>query len=165
MTQAGGSRAARYAEEFEAAQDQFIDFVDSLTDEQWSMVGKNFPDRIEEDEHRQVGVIAHHVADTQQFIVDRVFVMLEDKPLKRMDFRVINADHEAAHANVTRAEVVSLLRSNRRRLADRIRSIPDHALDVPHETPVGPATIAQRLSGVLVGHMKMHQGSIEAAIS
>ena len=81
-----GARSEKYAEQFEAAQDSFVDLIDSLTDEQWSIVGKNYPERVNEDEHRTVGVIAHHVADSQKFIVDRIYLMLEEKSLPRIDF-------------------------------------------------------------------------------
>jgi len=159
-----GARSARYADEFEAAQDSFIDLVESLSDEQWSTVGKNYPERVSEDEHRTVGVIAHHVADTQKFIVDRIYLMIEEKSLPRVDFKVVNADHAREHASVTPRQVVALLRANRESLGERVRAIPDESLDLVHETPVGPATVAQRLENVLIGHIKTHRGSIEAAI-
>ena len=66
---------------------------------------------------------------------------------------------------MTRREVVALLHANRESLAKRVRAIPDESLDLVHETPAGPATVAQRLENVLIGHMKTHRGSIEAAIS
>ncbi len=160
-----GARVGKYADDFESAQDRFIELVESLDDEQWSRVGKNYPERINEDERRTVGVIAHHVADTQTFIVDRMFLMLEEKPFSPVDFRASNAEHAHEHAGATRDQVVAMLRDNRKLLAARVRTIPDDALDVTHETPAGPATIAQRIERVLIGHLKVHQGSIEAAIA
>jgi hypothetical protein len=159
------TRAARFAEEFVAANREFMELVGSLSDEQWRLVGKNFPQRAnEEDERRSVGVIAYHVADAEQFIVDRIYLMLEGKPMRQFDFRDLNAKQATRHAEVTRDEVLSLLRANEERIPPRIRAIPDDALDVVHETPAGPATVAQRLERVLIGHLKMHQGSIEAAV-
>lgn len=159
------TRTERYAEEFREVQEKFIELVGSLSDEQWSRVGKNFPERIDEDEHRTLGVIAHHVADVEEFIVDRIYLMLEGRPLAPVDFKVINSDHAVEHASVTRPEVLWLLRANQQRIAARLRAIPDDALDVERQTPAGPATIAQRIERVLIGHLKTHQGSIEAAIS
>jgi len=160
------ARAATYADDWLERHKEFADLISSLSEEQWHLVGKNYPNRInDEDERRSVGVIAHHVVANEEFIVDRIYLMLEGKPLPAMDFRDINARHSANHAGATRDEVLSLLRTNEDRLTPRIRSIPDDALDVVHETPAGPATIAQRLERVLIGHMQMHRGSIEAAVS
>lgn len=160
------TRAAKYADEFVTAQRQFIELVESLSDEQWHAVGKNFPERINDvDESRTVAVIAHHVAASEQFIVDRIYLMLEGKPMPPADFTQANASHAAQKSGVTSEEVVALLRANEDRIPSRIRAISDDDLDVEHQTPAGPATVAQRLERVLVGHLKMHQGSIEAALA
>jgi hypothetical protein len=66
---------------------------------------------------------------------------------------------------VTRDEVLRLLRASRNRIADAVRAIPDNQLDIQRETPAGPMSAAQRVEKVLIGHMKQHQGSIEAAIN
>jgi uncharacterized damage-inducible protein DinB len=162
----GGERAAKYADAFVAAQRQFIELIESLSDDQWHARGKNFPERINDvDETRTVGVIAHHVAASEQFIIDRIYSTLEGKPLPPVDFTESNARHAAEKSGVSREEVVALLRANEDRIVPRVRAIPDAELDVERQTPAGPATIAQRLDRVLVGHVKMHQGSIEAAIA
>lgn len=163
---ADGTRAARYADDFVAAHQEFIDLIGSLSDEQWRVIGKNFPDRTnDEDETRPVGIIALHVAGGEVFIMDRIDLMLEDRPLKPVNFRDSNAKQAVDHADITRDEVLAMLRANHESIPPRVRAIPDEALDVEHETPVGPATVAQRLERVLIGHMNMHRGSIEAAIS
>lgn len=160
------ARAARFADEYVRAHGEFAELIGSLTEEQWQLPGKNFPQRInDEDEHRSIGVIAHHVADSEQFIIDRIYLMLEGKPLPPADIRTANARHAVAHSGVTRADVLARLRANEAAIAPRVRAIPDAALDVVHETPAGPATIAQRLERVLVGHLRMHEGSIKAALS
>lgn len=161
-----GSRTAKYAEDYVAAHREFEKLIESLTDAQWHLGGRNFPERInDEDESRSIGVIAHHVADSERFIVDRIYLMLEGKPLPPVDFHDVNAKQAKEHSGVTRDAVLTMLRTNEERIAPRIRAIPDHELDVPRQTPAGPATIAQRLERVLVGHLKMHQGSIQAALS
>ena len=163
---AAGPRVTRYADDWVAAHREFAQFVESLSDEQWHMAGKNFPEQINgEDESRSIGVIAHHVADTEPFIIDRIYLMLEGKPLPRVDFHDVNARHSASHSDVTRGDVLDLLRSNEQSIPPRVRAIPDEALDVEHQTPVGPATIAQRLERTLIGHLKMHEGSIRAALA
>jgi hypothetical protein len=149
-----------------SAHREFAKLVGSLTDEQWRLVGKNFPERAnDEDESRSIGVIAHHVADSERFIIDRIYLMLEGKPLPPVDFHEVNARNAVEHSGVTRDTVLTMLRTNEERIAPRIRDIPDDELDVPRQTPAGPTTIAQRLERVLVGHLKIHEGSIRAALS
>ena len=140
--------------------------VGSLTAEQWRMTGKNFPDRMnDEDEGRTVGVIADHVAQVEPFIIERIQVMLAGDVPSPVDFRAVNARHAAEHAHVEQADVVSRLRANQKTIADAVRAIPDSQLDEMRETPIGPMSIAQRLERVLIGHIKAHEGSIKATIS
>ena len=166
MSEAGGPRAAQYAALFEAAQQEFIRLVGSLTDEQWRRVGKNYPEQAgDEDEGRRVGVIAHHVAISGPFIMERIQLMLDGRPMPPVDFRISNAKHAEEHADVTREEVLAELRKTEPAIAAAVRAIPDSMLDQPRDTPAGPMSVAMRLERVLVGHLKGHRGSIEAAIS
>ncbi len=161
------SRSARVADQFETAQESFITLVESLTTEQWSMRGKNSPQaRInDEDESRPVGVIAHHVAETQDWIMNRIKAILEDKPTPPVDFKQINATHAVEHAHATRAEVLASLRDSVRRIGSDIRAIPDEQLDKERQLPSGTMTVQQRIERVLIGHMVSHQASIEATIA
>jgi hypothetical protein len=165
MAEAALTRAAKYADQFEAAQDEFIRVIESLTDQQWRLIGRNFPQRInEEDEGRPVGVIAHHVAINGDFIIGRIQGMLAGLPLTAVDFKAVNHQHAEKNATVTKNEVLRALRESKPRLAAAVRAIPDSQLDQLRDTPVGPMSAAQRIERVLIGHMKQHQGSIEAAI-
>jgi hypothetical protein len=166
MSNPATTRAAQYADQFEAAQDEFIRAIESLTDQQWHLIGKNYPQRInEEDEGRPVGVIAHHVAINGDFIISRIQSMLAGVPLTPVDFRAANHQHAEKNARVTKNEVLRALRDSKPRLAAAVRAIPDSQLDEMRDTPVGPMSAAQRIERVLIGHMKQHQGSIEAAIT
>jgi DinB superfamily len=159
-------RSAQYAQQFEAAQDEFIRLVESLNDEQWHLAGKNFPQRInDEDEGRPVGVIAHDVATNGDYITERIQTMLAGGPLAPVNQRAVNAEHARSHAGVTRDEVLRLLRASKGRIANAVRAIPDDQLDIQRSTPAGPMSAAERVERVLIGHMKQHQGSIEAAIA
>jgi hypothetical protein len=158
-------RSAQLAEQYEDAHDEFVRVVESLTDDQWHLPGKNFPQRInDEDEGRPVGVIAHHVATNGDWIMQRIQTMLAGGPLAPVNMREINAEEARTHANVTRDEVLRLLRASKSRIAEAVRAVPDNQLDIQRETPAGPMSAAQRVERVLIGHMKQHQGSIEAAI-
>ena len=159
------ARSDQYAQQFEAAQDEFTRLIESLNDEQWHRMGKNFPQRInDEDEGRPVGVIAHHVATNGDYITERIQTMLAGGPLAPVNQRAINSEHARSHAGVTKDEVLRLLRASKGRIANAVRSIPDDQLDIQRSTPAGPMSAAERVEKVLIGHMKQHQGSIEAAI-
>jgi hypothetical protein len=167
MAETKTSRSARLADQFEAAQRSFIHLVESLSDEQWSMTGANTPELQpnNEDETRQVRVIAHHVAVTQDWIMKRIKAIIEDRPTPPGDFKVINSEHAVEHADATKAEVVALLRDSLGRIANDLRAVPDEKLDMARELPSGRMTVQERIERVLIGHMKSHQGSIEATIS
>lgn len=166
MPEPDGPRAAQYAEQFEAAQQDFIRLVETLTDEQWRKVGRNYPKQMnEEDEGRPVGVIAHHAAISGPLIIGRIQRMLEGQPLAPVDMRTVNAAHSEEQAGVTREQVLEVLRSTQPQIAAAVRAIPDSQLDEPRDTPAGPMSAAQRLERVLIGHLASHRGSIEAAIS
>jgi len=161
------SRSASLADQFEAAQESFINLVESLRDEQWRIRGVNTPElrQNDEDESRPVGVIAHHVASTQPWIMGRIRAIIEDGPTPPVDFKIINAKHAVEHAAATKAEVLILLQHNLHRITDEVRAIPDHMLDKERQLPTGVMTVQQRIERVLIGHIKAHQASIEATIS
>ena len=160
------TRSAAYAAAFVAAQEEFIRLVESLSAEQWRRVGANFPARLnDEDEQRSVGVIAHHVALNTPWIMERIERMLEGRPLAQVDIRASNAQHATEQADVSKEEVLRLLREQTAPIAAAVLAIPDDQLDEPRDTPVGPMSAAQRLERVLVGHITMHRGSILAAIA
>jgi len=166
MPDTGGPRSARLAAQLDAAQKGFTHLVESLTDEQWRLVGSNHPKRINgEDEHRPVGVIAHHAASSGDWIMHRIQTMLEGRPLPPVDFREVNAKHAVERAQVSREDVLRILRESGPRIVAAVRAIPDDQLDEARETPAGPMSIAQRVELVLIGHLQQHRGSIEAAIS
>ena len=159
-------RSARLAEQYEAAHDEFVRMIEPLTDQQWHLTGKNFPQRInDEDEGRTVGVIAHHVATNGDYITERIQTMLAGGPLAPINQREVNSEHARLHANATKDEVLRLLRASRPRIASAVRAIPDGQLDIQRSTPVGPMSAAERVEKVLIGHLKQHQGSIESAIN
>jgi len=158
------ARSTLLAEQYEAAHDEFVRLVESLDDDQWHLAGKNFPQRIDnEDEGRPVGVIAHHVATNGDWITERIQTMLAGGPLAPVNMRAINSEHARSHANVTKDEVLRLLRASKGRIANAVRAIPDDQLDIQRSTPAGSMSAAERVEKVLIGHMKQHQGSIEAA--
>ena len=167
MAKTKASRSGRLADEFEAALESFIRVVESMTNEQWRMRGKNTPgQRInDEDEARPLGVIAHHVAVNQDVIMDRIQLVLHDQPTPSVDFKQVNAKHANEYADTTKAQVLALLRSSGEQIAKDLRAIPDEKLDKARELPSGKMTVEQRIERVLIGHIQGHQGSIETTIA
>ena len=161
------SRSGRLADQFEAALESFIGVIESLSNDQWRMRGKNTPNlRInDEDEARPLGVIAHHVAVNQSVIMGRIQLVLHDAPTPAVDFKQVNAKHANEYADTTKLEVLSLLRDSGEQIAKDLRAIPDEKLDKARELPSGKMTVEQRIERVLIGHITGHQGSIEATIA
>src|SRR5262249_29411436 len=144
------ARSAEFADRFEAAQDEFIRLIESLDDERWERVGKNYPQRVnDEDERRTVGVIAHHVATSGPFILERIQLMAAGKLLPPVgDFRELNASHAAENAAVTRDEVLKVLRETKGPIAASGRAIPQDPLYRPRASLTGPIGRARTSRGV-----------------
>jgi hypothetical protein len=167
VAEAQDSRAARLADQFEAAHERFVQVVEALTSDQWRMRGRNTPgQRInDEDEARPLGVIAHHVAVNENVIMGRIQTFLRDAPLPPLDIKGTNARHANEYADTTKADVVSLLRNSGDQIVKDLRTISDEMLDKAQELPSGKMTVQQRIERVLIGHIQSHQGSIEATIA
>jgi hypothetical protein len=167
MAESEASRAARLADQFEAAHERFIQVVESLTPDQWRMRGRNTPgQRInDEDEARPLGVIAHHVAVNEKVIMGRIQAVLHDAPVPPLDIKDMNARHANEYADTTKAEVLSVLRNSGDQIARDLRTISDELLDKAQELASGRMTVQQRIERVLIGHIQGHQGSIEATIA
>ena len=167
MAKSETSRSAHLAGQFEAALESFIRVIESMTNDQWRMRGKNTPGlRInDEDEARPLGVIAHHVAVSQNLIMGRIQLVLHDQPTPPLDNKQINAKHANEYADTTKAEVLSVLRISGEQIVKDLRAIPDAKLDIAREFPAGTMTVEQRIERVLIGHIRGHQGSIEATIA
>src|ERR1700730_15112042 len=168
MAKSETSRSGGLADQFEAAQESFIRVVESLTNDQWRMRGRNTPgQRInDEDEARPLGVIAHHVAVNQRVIMGRIQAVLHDQQTAPANCKEINAKHANEYADTTKAAVVSLMRESGSQIAKDLLAIPDDKLDKARDLPSGGTmTVQQRIELVLIGHITGHQGSIETTIS
>src|ERR1700694_3084422 len=110
MAKTKTSRSGRLADQFEAANESFIQVGEALTSEQWRMRGRNTPgQRInDEDEARPLGVIAHHVAVNQDVIMGRIQAVLHDESTPPANFKEINKKHANEYADTTKAEVLGL---------------------------------------------------------
>jgi hypothetical protein len=110
-------------------------------------------------------VIAHHVAVNLEVIMGRIQAVLRDAPTPPVDFKEINKRHANEFADATKVEVVTLLRNSGSQIARDLRTISDEKLDMARELPSGKMTVQDRIERVLIGHIRGHQGSIEATIA
>jgi hypothetical protein len=166
MTEGAATRSTQLADRFEATHEGFIRLVESLSEEQWRLKGKNDPSSPinDEDEGRPVGVIAHHVAVTGDWVMERIQAVLLDQPTPPIDSRDVNARHATNFAEVSKEEVLDRLRRSGASITEALRAIPDEKLDLERRLPSGSMTVQQRIERVLIGHIQSHQRSIEATL-
>ena len=117
-------RAASLADDFQRANDDLIQLVEELSDAQWATRtdAEGWP----------VAVAARHVAWAHQFLTDRARAVSEGRPLPPMPPGGIdahNARDAEQYADVTRDEVLGMLRTNGAEAAGLVRSLSDEQLD------------------------------------
>lgn len=159
------ARSDELARRFEAAGEDFRGLVESLTEQQWRMTGRNHPTiRVgEEDEGRPVAVIAWHVAESMGNQTRWVGAMARGEQPTPPD-RGYNARQAQERAAVTRPEVLAELDRNREAVAAMIRGFTPEALARRARTMIGEQSLAEVVERVVIGHVAWHRGSIEATI-
>lgn len=100
------------------------DFVENLSDEQWTtpVVGDGRP----------IGVVVHHVASVYPIEVDLAQSMGAGNAIEGVTWDAIhemNAGHASENSTVTKVEALDLLRSNSAVAASRVRDMTDEELD------------------------------------
>src|SRR4029453_11284519 len=113
-------RAAALADDFQRVNDDLMQLVEELSDAQWATRtdAEGWP----------VAVAARHIAWAHQFLTDRVRAISEGQPLPPkpeggMDAH--NARDAEQYADVTRDEVLALLRTNGANAASLVRGLSD----------------------------------------
>lgn len=162
------SRAEALAADLESAYSTFADFAADLTSEEWRMIAVNHPEVVAgEDEVRPVGVVAHHLGETVPLFTERALGLARGdamQPLSQAEMDAANRRHAAINASPDQAETLALLRDNAGRAAELIRSLSDEELDRTGEGPMSGWTAEQLIRRVVIGHVAMHEGSIQAAV-
>jgi hypothetical protein len=156
-----GARAEQLASKFEQSCREFESTVDRLSDAQWKTVtgSENWP----------VAVVAHHVAGGHAAIAGLVELVAKAKPLPHMTMDMIhegNAKHAQEFAAVSKAETLTLLKTNGAKAAAMVRGLSDSELDRSASILAGmPAmTAAQAIEGILINHTNEHLGTIRASV-
>jgi uncharacterized damage-inducible protein DinB len=133
-----GSRAEADADEFERVTDQLVDLCESISEEQWDARCSG--------EGWSIGGVAHHVAEANRLLVERLSLPLGTVTDDEM--AVINARDARSLPNPDREETVLVL-----------REVADQALAQIRESD------DDRLARRLTQHTRGHLESIQKALA
>ena len=157
------SRSDALAAELERVNGELVDYLRGLDARQWLTPGVNSPilQVGDEDEHRPVGTIAHHVASAYERSVTGLRLVVEGRPLARPE-PGSSARHAAEHAEPDQAETIALLEERAARLAAAIRALTDEELDRETATFIGTTSLAGFIERAVNFHPAWHLSSIRA---
>jgi uncharacterized damage-inducible protein DinB len=153
-------RARTLADDFAQANGDLIQLVEELSDAEWATRT--------DAEAWSVAITARHVAAAHAFIARRVKAVAESQPLPPMPPGGIDAENARdaeRYANVTRDEVLALLRTNGADAAALVRALADEQLDRQFSRPNGDTmTLVALIQNALIGHLAAHSTSMRAAV-
>jgi uncharacterized damage-inducible protein DinB len=153
-------RAQALAEQFEQANHEAIAAVEGCSDQQWR--------RHVESENRSVGVVMHHVAIAHPVIAAWVTAAArgQDVGIERDRIDQFNAQHAREQATCTKVETLALLLRNGEAAARVVRDLDDAQLDSSATIITGmpPLTAQQVTERILIGHVRAHLATVQAAI-
>ena len=156
-----GARSENLAKQFEAKANEATGVLEKLSDADWKKVTSA--------EKWPVGVTAHHFAGSHEFIaglIKSVAAGQAGPSIKLDDVHAMNAKHAQEQANCTKAETLALHKKGAVAAAAIVRGINDADFDKSAVVLTGmPAMSAEQLAtGLLVGHIAEHLGSIRATV-
>ena len=137
-----GARAESDAEEFERVTDQLVELCESISEDQW--------DRRCPGEGWSIGAVAHHVAEANRLLVERL-----SQPLGTVtddEMAIINARDARSLPNPDREETVLVLREVADQALARVREVDDDRL-------------ARRLTQHTRGHLESIRKALTAQAS
>ncbi|GAC1562581.1 MAG: hypothetical protein NVS4B8_29130 [Herpetosiphon sp.] len=158
-----GERAQTLAKRFEQANLELIQAVTAADDKHWKTVVPG--------EGRTVGVVAHHIASYYPAHVTHVEALASGSAELPTTWEWIhnrNAEDAVTQANITRDEVLALLRTDGSRVTAVISQLSDEQLD--HRALVAyiserPFRLEKFIEWVVIGHTNTHLADIKAATS
>jgi hypothetical protein len=159
------NRAEALATEFERVNRELVECLSGLDARQWLTPGVNSPilQVGDEDEHRPVGTIAHHVASAYERSVTNLRLMADGQPVPRPQPGSA-ARHAAENAEPDQAATIALLDERGARLAEVVRGLTDAELDRETTTFMGTTTVAGFVERAVIFHPVWHLSSIRAAL-
>jgi hypothetical protein len=160
------SSANELADRLRRRYDAFAEYLSTLGPEQWGARCGNHPTiRVgDEDEGRQVGTVAHHVAVALPRQLGFLRAIVSGSEIPRPS-HAVNAEHARANPDPDQTETISLLRRNSAEVADIVRALSDEELARSGQTFFGELSASQAVERVLIGHVDWHEDSIKATLS
>ena len=157
------SRSEALAAEFERINRELVEYLRGLDARQWLTPGVNSPimQMGDEDEHRPVGTIAHHVAMAHQRVAANLPLMAAGQSVPRPQ-PGSNARHAAEHAEPDQAETIALLEESGAQVAAAIRGLTDEQLDREVGSMLGTTPLAVFIERGAIFHPVWHLSSIRA---
>jgi hypothetical protein len=149
------------AKQFEAKAQEAASVFEKLSDADWKKTTSA--------EKWPVGVTAHHIAVSHELIAGLIGSVASGQvtaPIALDDIHAMNAKHAQDNAACTKAETLATHRKGASAAASLLRGLDDAALARSAEVLKGmPVMSAEQLaSGLLVGHIDEHLGSIRATV-
>jgi hypothetical protein len=157
--------AESLAAEFERVNRELVEYLRGLDHGQWLTPGVNSPvlQIGDEDEHRLVGVIAHHVASAHGRVVVGLPLLAAGESLPRPS-PGSSARHAAENPEPDQAATIALLEERGAEVAALIRGLTGEQLGRRTETFIGSTTLAEFIQRAVVFHPVWHHTSIRAAL-
>jgi hypothetical protein len=157
------SRSEDLAAALERTNAELVSCVRGLDERQWSTPGVNSPilQVGDEDEHRPVGTIAHHVASAYRRSVMAVRMAASGQTVPPPAAGSA-ARHAAEHAVPDRSDTIRLLEEGAAEVAAAIRALGDEELDREATTFIGTTTVATFIERAINFHPHWHLTSIQA---
>jgi uncharacterized damage-inducible protein DinB len=155
------ARADQLAGKFDKSCQDFTSVIDKLSDADWKKQTAS--------EKWSVAAVAHHVAGSCGAIAGLVQLIAKGQPMPNLTMQAIhdnNAKHAQEFANASKADTLSLFKTNAANAAGIVRGLSDAELDRSASLLGGqPMTTAQVIDNILIHHIEEHLGSIRAAAS
>jgi hypothetical protein len=157
------SRSEDLAAAFERTNAELVEYLRGLDDRQWLTPGVNSPifQLGDEDEHRPVGTIAHHVASAYARSAMGVRMVADGQAIPPPPTGSA-ASHASEHAAPDRAETIRLLEEGATAVAAAIRGLTDEELDREATTFMGTTSVATFIERAVSFHPRWHLTSIQA---
>jgi DinB superfamily len=153
------SRSEELAAAFERTNADLVACVRGLDAGQWTTPGVNSPVfRFgDEDEHRPVGAIAHHVASAYGRSAQAIGMVVAGQPITPPP-----GGGTTGQSVPDQAETIQLLEKDGARVAAVIRALTDEELDREAETFIGKVSVATFIERAINFHPYWHLTSIQA---
>lgn len=156
------TRAQVLAERIELGAERLANFIEGLSEAEWETTIPG--------EERKAGVLVHHVASSYPAEIDLAYTLASGKPIIGVtydDIDGINADHAREFAQVSKTDVLKLLRGNSKVAADRVRKLTDAELDQAEKVSLNadaPLTTQFFIEDHALRHSFTHLESIKKSL-